>query len=233
MSKKWIFCFFALLLAFSAQSFAAKPQNQNAAALPAPEVFSVKVDYTGGLIIVQGENLDPASATGSIAGVGLSLDSASSSSALLFPFSPEVAAAVSEMGNYVMTISTASGSFTLTAFIPFALTIPAPPPPPGPECPCSTEWDDKMATASPNGFAGQTPFCSQDSPDFVTVQYYDVPANNYWVLWTGWNGSSGYCELYIDGPNRTLSTQEQFAACAGYLRNIVTVWGNQGYDCYF
>jgi len=231
MCNKSLVAVFALLLMWCASASAAKPQNVSNAALPAPAVFSVKIDYTNGLIIVQGENLDPASAVGSIAGVGLSLDGGSSATTLLFQFSPAVAAAVNELGNYVVDISTDGGSLKLTAFIPFALTVPAPPSPPGPDCPCSTEWDDKITLASPDGFSGLTPYCAQDSANFVTVQYYDTPANNYWVLWTEWTGSSGYCELYIDGPERTLDSQGQFDACAGYLRNIVTVWGSQGFDC--
>lgn len=43
----------------------------------------------------------------------------------------------------------------------------------------------------------------------------------------------GSCELWIDGPSRPLDSQTQFDACANYLRNIVTVWGSQGYDCLF
>ena len=233
MWNKCLFSFLALLVICCGPASADKPQNGNNATLAAPTVFSVKIDYTSGLIIVQGENLDPATAVGSIAGVGLSLDGGSSPTTLLFPFSPAVAAAVNELGNYVINITTDGGNFTLTAFIPFALTVAAPPPPPGPDCPCSTEWDDKMTSASPGGFSGMTPYCAQDSTNFVTVQFYDTPANNYWVLWTEWTGSSGYCELYIDGPNRILDSQQQYDACAAYLRNIVTVWGNQGYDCLF
>ena len=132
-----------------------------------------------------------------------------------------------------MNISNDGGSLTLSIFVPFAIVVSEPPSPPGPDCPCSPEWDDASTTASPNGFSGQTPYCSQDNGQFVTVQFYDIPANNYWVLWSEWSGSSGYCELYIDGPNRALSSEDEFNACAGYLRNIVTVWGEQGYDCLF
>ena len=226
----------ALLVVFCGQTFAAKPdrnQNNEAAAVAAPQAFEVKVDYVNGLIIVDGENLDPATATGTIAGVPLSLDGASDANTLFFPFSSEIATAVDELGNYVLTISTDGGSLTLSIFVPFAITVSEPPPPPGPDCPCSPEWDDVSTTPSPNGFSGQTPYCSQDNGQFVTVQFYDVPANNYWVLWSEWTGSSGYCELYIDGPSRALSSEDEFNACAGYLRNIVTVWGDQGFDCLF
>jgi hypothetical protein len=232
MSRVWLVFISVVLLLASGQPFAAKPQREPAAAaIPAPLVFSVKIDYANSQIIVEGENLDPGTAVGTIAGVGLTLDGASSSTTLLFPFSPAVSAVVDELGNYVLNISTDGGSFVLSAFIPFALADAPPLPPPGPDCPCSTEWDDKSTTPSPGGFSGLTPYCSQDSTNFVTVQFYDQAIGNYWVLWTEWSGSSGYCELYIDVQSRPLTSQAQFDACASYLRNIVTVWGNQGYDC--
>jgi hypothetical protein len=233
MSKKTLTVLIALLVVFCAQSFAAKPdRNQtNESAAPVPQAFAVKVDYNNGLIIVEGENLDPSTATGTIAGVSMSLDGgASTANTLFFPFTSEIATAVDELGNYILNISNDGGSLTLSIFVPFALVVSEPPPPPGPDCPCSTEWDQKSTTASPGGFSGQTPYCSQDTGQFVTVQFYDQPAGNYWVLWTEWNGSSGYCELYIDLPPRSLSTEDEFNACAGYLRNIVTVWGDQGLD---
>jgi hypothetical protein len=233
MSKKWLISIFAILATVCSQSFAAKPERQLAASAPAPEVFSVKIDYTNGFIVVEGANLDPASATATLSGVNLSLDATSTDTALIFPFTTEVSAVVDELGNYVLNLSTDAGSFSLSAFIPFALVTSPPQLPPGPDCPCSTEWDQAGTTASPGGFSGQTPYCSEDNTDWVTVQFYDAPAGNYWVLWTEWNAasSSGYCELYIDGPFRTLDTQEQFDACAGYLRNIITVWGAGGNSC--
>ena len=231
MSRKSAILILAVLTAVCGPSFAARPQNPSV--LAAPEVFSVKIDYTNGFIIVEGTNLDPATATASIAGANLSVNGASTGTKLLFPFSAEVSAVVNELGNYVLKLSTGGGSFSLSAFIPFALVSTPSPPPPGLNCPCSTEWDQKSTTSSPGGFSGLTPYCSQDSGSFVTVQFYDQPASNYWVLWTSWNASdnAGYCELYIDGPYRSLTTQAQFDACAQYLRNIVTVWGNQGNSC--
>jgi hypothetical protein len=230
MREKWLILAFVTFAMAWGQSFAAKPQN-NAPALPAPQIFSVKIDYTNGFVIVQGENLDTSSTVATLAGVSLSLDGSSSDTTLLFPFSPALSAAVPGLGNYVLNISIAGNNFSLTLFIPIALAIAPPPPPPGPECPCSTEWDQMTTAASPDGVAGQTPYCNEDSPNFVTVQFYDIPAYNYWVLWTEWTGSDGYCELYLDGPYRTLTRKDQFDACAAYLRNIVTVWGTQGNDC--
>jgi len=165
--------------------------------------------------------------------VPLTVDAASTDSVLRFPFTSEVTAAVSELGNYVLNISNAGGSFTLTAFIPFALSLPDGPLPPGEACPCSTEWDQKSGLPSPDGFQGLTPYCNQDTGTFATVQFYDQPAGNYWVLWTGWNGSSGYCALHLDAPERVLTSQDEFDACAAYLRNIVQVWGSQGNMCLF
>jgi hypothetical protein len=239
MERNTLTVVLALLIVFCGQAFAAKPDrtgNKNdtttTEAAAAPEAFAVKVDYDNGLIIVEGENLDPATATGTIAGVPMALDGATSSAnTLFFPFSSEIATAVDELGNYVLTVANDGGSLTLSIFVPFGLVVSEPPPPPGPDCPCSPEWDDASTTPSPNGFQGQTPYCSQDFGSFVTVQFFDQPANNYWVMWTEWNGSSGYCELYIDGPNRPLSSEDEFNACAGYLRNVVTVWGDQGFDC--
>lgn len=231
MSCKRLFLIFAALAVVCGESFAAKPQNSLAAL--APEVFSVKIDYANSLIIAEGQDLDPASAAATLAGVTLSLDGASSATTLVFPFTEEVSAVVNELGNYVLKISTDGGSITLTVFIPFALVVNPPPPPPGADCPCSPEWDDKSATYPPGGFRDLTPYCSEDSGNFVTVQFYDQPHNNYWVLWTEWLGSEGYCELWIDGPSRALTNQDQFSACAGYLRGIVTVWGSQGNECLF
>jgi hypothetical protein len=231
ITRKWLILLFALTAVVSVPSFAAKPQSKPAA--PAPEVYSVKIDYTDGFIIVEGQNLDPLTAVGTIAGIPLILDDASTDAILLFSFSPLVSAAVDELGNYVVTVSTDGGSFTLTAFIPFALVTPSEPPLPGLDCPCSPEWDLLSGAASPSGFSGLEPYCSEDSASFVTVQFNDAPANNYWVLWTGWNGSAGYCETSIDSPERVLDTEEQFNACAGYLRDIVTVWGDQGNECLF
>ena len=233
ISYKKAFLTFLFWAAVCGSAHAAKPPP--AVALVAPEVYSVKIDYNNGLIIAEGVNLDPASATATIAGVALTLDGASSDTALLFPFSPAVSAAVDELGTYVINITTAGGSFTVSAFIPLALEVAPPPPPPGPDCPCSTEWDDKSTTSSPGGFAGLTPYCNEDYGDFVTVQFFDQATGNYWVLWTGWNtsDSTGFCELYIDGPYRPLTSQTEFDACSAYLNNIVTVWSTQGNTCIF
>jgi hypothetical protein len=234
MSKKWLILVFSVLTVLCEPSFAAKPVREQAAAVAIPQAYSVKIDYTSGVIIVAGENLDPGTAAGTIAGVGLSLDGASSAETLLFPFSPAVAAAVDELGSYVLNISTDGGNLTLTLFIPIALVTPGTPLPPGPDCPCSTEWDAAKTTASPGGFAGLTPYCQQDTGDFVNVQFYDELVGNYWVLWTGWEDSSGYyCALYMDADQRSHIGQTGFDACAAYLRNIVTVWGDQGNDCIF
>ncbi|MDX1594815.1 MAG: hypothetical protein R3298_11230 [Gammaproteobacteria bacterium] len=222
----------ALLLA-SASLLAAKPDRTQPAAGPAPEVYSVKVDYTGSMVLVEGLNLDPSTASATLAGVPLVPDPGSTGTLLQFPFTPELGATVTTVGNYVLVLSTDGGSFTASLFIPFALVSAPEPPPPGPDCPCSTEWDQKSNAFSPDGFKNQTPYCVQDNANFVTVQFYDIAVNNYWVLWTGWSGSGGYCELYIDGPHRTLTSQDQFDACAAYLRNIVEVWGNQGNVCLF
>ena len=233
MSMKWTIFALTVLTVFSVSSFAAKPVREPATT--APEVFSVKVDYVNGFIIVDGTNLDPASASATIAGVNLTVDGSSTDTALLFPFSVDVSAVVDELGTYVLIVTTDGGSFSVSTFIPFALATAPPPPPPGPDCPCSTEWDEKSTTASPNGFAGLTPYCGEDYGDFITVQFYDIPESNYWVLWTSWNAaeSTGFCELYIDGPYRPLTTQVQFDACAGYLNNIITVWGNQNNTCFY
>ncbi len=222
-----------LLLLLSGPLLAAKPDRNQPAAAPAPEVHSVKVDYTGSMVLVEGLNLDPTTASATLAGVPLVPGPGSTGSQLQFPFTPELGAAVDTLGNYVLVLTTDGGSFTATLFIPLALVAAPEPPPPGPDCPCSTEWDQKGNAVSPDGFRNQTPYCAEDNANFVTVQFYDQPANNYWVLWTGWSGSEGYCELYIDGPHRTLTSQGQFDACAAYLRNVVEVWGNQGNLCLF
>ena len=234
MSWKRTALVFLVLFMTGGPAFAAKPQNPPAPAVAAPEVYSVKIDYNNGLVIVEGADLDPVSATATLAGVNLTLDGASTDTTLLFPFSPAVSAVVDELGTYVMNITTAGGSFIVSAFIPFALVVAPPPPPPGPDCPCSTEWDIASTTPSPDGFAGLTPWCNEDYGDYLSVQFYDVPANNYWVLRADWDGSSsGTCELFLDGPLRPLTTQAEFDACADYINNIVTVWGSQGNLCLY
>ena len=234
MSRSWLNIFACVCVLYTTAGMAAKPvRPPPEPAVAPPEVHSVRIDYVNGLVIAEGIELSPGSAAATFAGVNLTADPASTDVQLLFPFTTELESAVDELGNYVLVITTDGGSFTLSAFIPLALTIPPVPPPPGPDCPCSTEWDLASTTASPGGFAGLTPYCSEDTSGFVTVQFYDLPANNYWVLWTGWNAgsASGYCELYIDGPNRALDSQAQFDACAAYLRDIVTVRGDQGNMC--
>lgn len=236
MSRNGSFALLLLFITLCGTAMAAKPEKPpQEAAVAAPNVFSVKVDYLNGLVIVEGENLSAGTASATFAGISLAPDPASSDTELQFAFTSELTAAVDEMGNYVVIITTDGGSFSLSAFIPFALTVPGEPPPPGLDCPCSPEWDSASTTPSPDGFAGLTPFCSEDSGNWVTVQVSDSAEGNYWVMWTGWDSGAGtgYCELFIDSPSRTLSTEEQFNACAVYLRDIVTVWGSQGNDCIF
>ena len=107
--------------------------------------------------------------------------------------------------------------------------------PPGEDCPCSPEWDLVMSTPSPDGVAGQIPYCDQDITGFITVQFYDLLASNYWVMWADWDSGSGSgsCELYLDADSRPLADQAEFVACADYLRDLVTVWGSAGNDCLF
>jgi hypothetical protein len=232
VKRKWFILLFAAFAVVCGQSFAAKPQKNAAASLSAAQIFSIKIDYTNGIILVVGENLDPASTTATLGGELLTLDGASSSASILvFPFTPALSAF--DLGNYIFNISTAGASFSPSIFIPLPLETAPPPPAPGPDCPCSTEWDQITTTASPDGVAGLTPYCVEDTASFVNVQFYDPAVYNYWVLWTEWTGSEGYCELYLDGPHRILTSQDQFDACAGYLRNIVTVWGNQNYTCLY
>lgn len=237
MSGKWLNALLIVLIgAFYTSAYGAKPvKPPSEPAAPAPSVFAVKIDYGNGVVIVEGESLSPGTASATFAGVALTADPASTDTELLFPFTAELSLAADEMGNYVLNLTTDGGSFTLTAFVPLALDIPPEPPPPGPDCPCSTEWDAASTTPSPGGFAGLIPYCNEDRADWVTVQFYDVPAGNYWVLWTGWDAGTGtgYCELYLDGPSRSLTTEDQFNACAGYLRNIVLAWGSQGNMCFF
>lgn len=236
MSGNRLIVSFVILLVLCGPALAAKPQKPpQEPAVAAPLVFAVKVDYANGFVIVEGENLAPGTAAATFAGVGLSPDPASSSTELLFAFTAALELATDEMGNYVLTLTTDGGTFTVSAFVPLALTIPPEPPPAGEDCPCSPEWDAASSTPSPDGFDGLTPYCSEDSANWVTVQFYDVPVNNYWVMWTGWDSGSGsgYCELYIDGPSRTLDSETQFNACADYLRQIVTIWGDQGNMCLF
>lgn len=194
---------------------------------PAPEVYSVKIEYSNDRIVVNGANLDLATVTLG----GVSFDSEASSDDIIIPFTAEMIDVVDGAGNYVLVISTDGGEFTLTAFIPFAITYF----PPGDQCPCESEWDYYGGLTSPNGFLGLTPSCASGTGDYVTVQFYDeIPllATNYWILRTGWDSSSGYCELWIDGPRRDLDSVGQFDACANYLRDTY-VWTGVSEVCIF
>lgn len=233
MSRKWLISVCLMSLLVSGVSFAAKPVREPPPP-PAPEVHSIKIDYNDGLILVEGVELHTASAAATLAGVDLVLDGSSTDTNLVFPFSPAVSAVVDELGNYVLNLTTDGGSFSASAFIPFALDVNVPLPP-GEDCPCSPEWDLIMSTPSPDGVAGQMPYCFQEYTGFITVQFYDLPVVNYWVMWADWDSGSGTgsCELYIDAAPRTLADQAEFDACADYLRDIVTVWGSSGNDCLF
>ena len=52
MRMNWLAACAVLFVLSSGSSFAAKPDRQQATAVPAPEIFSVKIDYTNGLVIV-------------------------------------------------------------------------------------------------------------------------------------------------------------------------------------
>ena len=233
--------FTAIILFVCSQIVIAAPGGNkggggNAEVVAAPEIHSIKIDYEHDQLLIQGANLDLATAAGTIAGVALPAPDGilSSDTILVFDVTDSIAAAVDELGNYIITLSTSGVDFSVTAFIPFALSTNTPPPPPGVDCPCSTEWDIVSGSASPDGFLGQTAYCDVQTPDYVTAQYWDVPANNYWVLWTGWDASASsyYCELYIDG-SKYLITEDQFNNCSTYLTGLIEVWGSQGDVCLF
>lgn len=218
------------LIIFSV-SASAKPPNQQQTAAALPQVHSVIVDYSNSEVLVKGLNLDTASVTATLAGVDITNDLDSiSDTQLNVLFSSTLSTIVDKPGNYVLSITTNDGNFTLSAFIPFPLVYI---PPSGDPCPCKGEWDLYRTQASPDGFSGLTPYCQQDNgSDYVTVHFWDTSVNNYWLLRTSWNGSSGYCELYIDAPPRILDSQAQFDACADYLRQtFIQVYPNVGGDC--
>ena len=55
------------LLIVSSSIFAAKPvRNEPEPAVAAPEVYSVKIDYNNGIVIVSGQNLSPGTASGTV-----------------------------------------------------------------------------------------------------------------------------------------------------------------------
>lgn len=226
---------FAFIAAFPVASFAAKPpKDPPAPAAPEPSVFSVKVDYAAGELLVSGEDLAPGSVIVTIGGVSIVPDDgASSAELLILPFTSEVSSAVDSLGNYVLTLSTAGGDLTLTLFIPAALAIPTEPEPPGEDCPCSPEWDQRAGLTHPNGFSGQAPYCYQNLPDFVTLQFEQQ--GTFWVLQTDWDegAGTGSCALLFDAPPRTMDSVDQFNACGSYMSDIVTVWGDPGNGCIF
>lgn len=226
------YLFLLSLILFSVSATAAKPPNLQIAAAQ-PEVHSVIVDYANSKILVKGLNLDPSSVSATLAGVNVTNDLVPISVSLLeILFSSNVSAAVNKSGNYVLSITTNGGNFTLSAFIPFALVYI---PPSGGPCPCQGEWDQYRNQTPPDGFSGLAPYCYQDNgTDFVTVQFWDTNNQKYWTLWTDWNGSSGSCALLIDAPTRTLDSQAQFDACANYLRQTyIQVYPGVGGDCLY
>lgn len=223
---------FAAVLALSSTLVAAKPPSRDAPAAAAPEVHAVKVEYSQNRIVIKGADLDGATVT--LAGEIVGTDSGSTIDTLYVPFSSMSPALIDGPGSYVLIVATDGGEFTLTAFIPFAITYL---PPSTAGCPCQSEWDYYGSLESPDGFADVDPSCASDSGSFVTVQFYDelAPfATNIWVLWTDWNGSAGtgYCELWLDGPTRTLDSIDEYNACDAYLKDIV-VWENLSDLCLF
>lgn len=192
----------------------------------AAEIDSVQVDSANQKIIVKGGGFGPSTSI-TIGGVSVSSGYVSSSQ-LEIPFDPDGASAMMWRGSYKLV---ADGAVEFSVYVKAPIVAappppPPPPPPPGGACPCESEWYDYGTLSSPNGFAGLGPSCVQESRsgDFVTVQFYDEISpirTNYWVLWTEWLPSegSGYCELWQDGPYRTLNSEDQFAACAAYLKD--------------
>ncbi|GEM_PF-3172646 len=233
MKRYWTL-FLMLWMGLSGLAYAAKPPPKNPPAA-APEIYSVKIDYSTLMLLVEGVNLDTASATVTLGGADTALNPASSDNLLMLETTPEVAAAVDEPGNYVIALTTDAGSISLSIFIPFGLVYL--PPGEGP-CPCESDWDHFASLASPAGYNGQEPYCIIDSgvSDYVTVQFLDAAVSNYWVLRTQWTGSGGFCEQYLDGPRRALSSEDEYNACAAYLRtNYVDVYPSPigGTDCLF
>lgn len=232
MKRYWTL-FLVLFVGFSGLAYAAKPQPNPPA--NAPEIYSVKIDYSTLMILVEGINLDAADATATLGGANATLNPGSTDNLLLLETTADVATAVDGPGNYVLALTTGAGSINLSIFIPFGLVYL--PPGEGP-CPCEGDWDHFAGLASPAGYNGQEPYCIIDSgvSDYVTVQFWDTEVGNYWVLRTQWTGSTGFCEQYLDGPRRELSSEDEYNACAAYLRtNYVDVYPSPigGTDCLF
>lgn len=202
---------------------------------PSPEpslvvVDSVTVDWANQRLVVRGSGFED-STSFQLGGSGALVTQGVTSNQLEIPFSETMAAEVISQGNYSLAVN---GSVQLSVYFASQVIIPG-----ASDCPCKTEWDIYRGLPSPGGFAGLTPHCAEesDSGDFVTVQFEDewYPGiTNYWVLWTGWDASSGtgYCELLIDGPDRSLDSKDQFDACAAYLKNNFN-WAGVGDQCSF
>ncbi|MFW1677586.1 hypothetical protein ACFVYJ_07350 [Pontibacter sp. JAM-7] len=229
MTRLWM-TFFVLFLTVPELAFAAKPPPKNPPAA-APEIHSIKVSYNDLEVLVAGANLNPDSATVTLGGAAADIHVDSTSELLILPFTTAVSAAVNTPGNYMLSLTTDGGSLNLSIFVPFGLVYL--PPGDGP-CPCEGDWDLYAGQAPPAGYAGETPYCMIDSADYVTVQFADTIGSIYWVLRTQWDGSTGFCEQYLDGPRRALINEDEYNACTSYLRTgYVDVYPGTGSDCLF
>ena len=221
MSGKWFYIALTFVILSSTQVFAAKPQQPPAA--QASEVFSVLVDTTTSEILVKGNNLASVSAA-TLAGQTLPLTGAPTSSDAVFSFGLDVTNAVTTKGNYVLKLTTDGGDISLSVYIPYALY---PAPPPSELCPCYGEWESFRTSSPPSGFDGVALTCYIDDPTYTYVYIEDATNSLGWILRTEWIDEIGlgYCEAFLDGPQRTIFTQDIQASCATYLRdNIISIY---------
>lgn len=105
------------------------------------EIDSVRIDRSGGKIIVAGSGFDLTTAF-TLGGVSVSTGNVTPTT-LEIPFSTEVADAVMWRGTYYLIVD---GSTGFSVYIKAPIDDPAPPPPPPPPppggttCPCTEAW---------------------------------------------------------------------------------------------
>lgn len=226
MSVKWLYTLLAIIVLTGSPAYAAKPVTAPAAV--AAEVHSVLLNQAMNEIEVHGVNLDSVSG-GTLAGVDLTLVEATQA-LVRFSIDGNVADQVTQAGNFILKLVTDSGTSDTSVYIPYALFIS---PPSTEPCPCYSEWEQFRTSAPPQGFDGVDLTCYIDDPTYTYV-YFDDAANGLgWILRTEWidDIGLGYCEAFLDGPQRILYSQTTFTACSNYLKNQIIVLYSSAPTC--
>lgn len=220
MSVKWLYALLTIIVLTGSPAYAGKPAKAQGAA--AAEVHSVLLNQAMNEIEVHGVNLDSVSA-GTLAGADLTLG-AVTPDLVTFSINASVADQVNQAGNFILKLVADSGTSDTSVYIPYALYIS---PPASEPCPCYSEWEQFRTSTPPQGFDGVDLTCFIDNPTYTYVYFEDTSNSLGWILRTEWieDIGLGYCEAFLDGPQRILYSETTFTACSQYLiDNIIQLY---------